>query len=504
VWAAVFTDGDRMGSRHGQFTRGSFNSYILASPQIKNIRTKYAECEYNSKESGVGRQIEEDEDSNKIVGKIYVEGSKWKERMENEDIENWEVMNGNDVDEESDHKEESEVEREESSSDEGVSFSPVTLNYSREDIQVLAQQAELMVLGKIEANLDDGEENEKEKLDEEDSDYSSHLLLSSSLVSSEPNLQLRSSPHRRTLHRRQTHWRNSLPSCLEFYREITPGSVSRLPQASVSKNSVFTDTDTDPEVKDRVSAPELSELWESEQCVSEGGTWDGDRRHDLDTSGGLLTLLTWGEDYTTFLGRPGLPGEEGSSTDTGEENRTERGRNECKGGQRTRAVNRRHRQKNKRSIKDRINLEECQNGQGEQNATKHEMKSSLQKMRKKLMKIVNILDHFGKDLDDCRDEKSQDNVSLVCDVKHEVTQVKKEWEKTSSHTSSPVPCNSWDQRRRWCSWSFAFSLLLLFLFFLGFLTLCCLQPQCCSDHILPWSYLSNPIRLTYRHGPPPI
>merc|ERR1719495_1757368 len=112
---------------------------------------------------------------------------------------------------EREHIVENEVEekREDNSSDEGVVCSGVTLHYSREDIQILAQQAELMVLGKIEPKLEEDEEeeivkkNEKQE-EEEDSDYSSHLLLSSSLVSSEPNLQRRSSPHRRTLHRRQT------------------------------------------------------------------------------------------------------------------------------------------------------------------------------------------------------------------------------------------------------------------------------------------------------------
>merc|ERR1711936_1362879 len=97
----------------------------------------------------------------------------------------------------------------ETSSDEGMGRSMAALNYSREDIQALATQAELMVLGRI--------ENRREiPVEDGDSDYSSNHPLSP-LVSSEPNLQRRTSPKRRVLNSRRRDWRNSLPECLEFY-----------------------------------------------------------------------------------------------------------------------------------------------------------------------------------------------------------------------------------------------------------------------------------------------
>merc|ERR1719412_787464 len=98
----------------------------------------------------------------------------------------------------------------ETSSDEGMGRSTAALNYSREDIQALATQAELMVLGRIENR------REMEVAVDGDSDYSSNHPLSP-LVSSEPNLQRRTSPKRRVLNSRRRDWRNSLPECLEFY-----------------------------------------------------------------------------------------------------------------------------------------------------------------------------------------------------------------------------------------------------------------------------------------------
>lgn len=118
----------------------------------------------------------------------------------------------------------------ETSSDEGMGRSTAALNYSREDIQALATQAELMVLGRIENR------REMEIAVDGDSDYSSNHPLSP-LVSSEPNLQRRTSPKRRVLNSRRRDWRNSLPECLEFYHhggQHNRGSDQRSLQHSVS------------------------------------------------------------------------------------------------------------------------------------------------------------------------------------------------------------------------------------------------------------------------------
>ena len=198
----------------------------------------------------------------------------------------------------------------ETSSDEGMGRSTAALNYSREDIQALATQAELMVLGRIENR------REMEIAVDGDSDYSSNHPLSP-LVSSEPNLQRRTSPKRRVLNSRRRDWRNSLPECLEFYHhgqqqnrslqhsvptggERAASSSPHKHQLPSSDSQISDSEDGSVAAQERLSAPELSELWEEEQCQSEDLAWsDEGGEHDLPG------LLSFGEDYGRFLKRLG-------------------------------------------------------------------------------------------------------------------------------------------------------------------------------------------------------
>merc|ERR1719323_1084099 len=165
---------------------------------------------------------------------------------------------------------------------------------------------------------------------DEDSDYSSNHPLSP-LVSSEPNLQRRTSPKRRVLNSRRRDWRNSLPECLEFYHHgfhnqhnqsndqrnlkhsVSTGGGRAASSSPPKNNPAFEISDSEDgsvAAQERLSAPELSELWEEEQCQSEDLAWS-DEAGEQDLPG----LLSFGEDYGRFLKRLG----DSASSSDGEE-----------------------------------------------------------------------------------------------------------------------------------------------------------------------------------------
>merc|ERR1712087_355427 len=86
-----------------------------------------------------------------------------------------------------------------------VAEKEISLNYSREDLAVLLNEAERLVLGQTCPHTAGGESS--------DSDYETQVSRDW-LVSSGPNIPLRRlSPSRKS----RRDWRNSLPECLEFY-----------------------------------------------------------------------------------------------------------------------------------------------------------------------------------------------------------------------------------------------------------------------------------------------
>ena len=371
----------------------------------------------------------------------------------------------------------------ETSSDEGMGRSTAALNYSREDIQALATQAELMVLGRIESR------REMEATVDGDSDYSSNHPLSP-LVSSEPNLQRRTSPKRRVLNSRRRDWRNSLPECLEFYHDggqHNRGSAQRSLQHSVStggeraassspqkhlqpsSDSQISDSeDGSVAAQERLSAPELSELWEEEQCQSEDLAWS-DEGGEQDLPG----LLSFGEDYGRFLKRLG----DTASSSDGEESLP---------GRRCR---RRKSLKNQRKEKK---TEEVNEQKGER----------LWNVRGKLQEMARGLHELGDDLDQAR---AEDRLSLVCELKQEVGLVAQSLEEAHAQLLSPAfDAGEKEKGRRWLSWGITSSLILLSLVSLGSAIVSCLQPHCCSDPSNSWAILSNPVTFSYVNGPPPI
>ena len=132
------------------------------------------------------------------------------------------------------------------------------LNYSREDLQVLLNQAEKLVQSQSSAQC------------ESDSDYETQVSRDW-LVSSEPNISLRRlSPHRKS----RRDWRNSLPECLEFYNH-QDGRDSPTSQVSLP----------------------LSDLWELDTALSETAQ-DG---NENEAAALPASLANFGEDYHKFL-----------------------------------------------------------------------------------------------------------------------------------------------------------------------------------------------------------
>ena len=132
------------------------------------------------------------------------------------------------------------------------------LNYSREDLQVLLNQAEKLVQSQSSAQC------------ESDSDYETQVSRDW-LVSSEPNIPLRRlSPHRKS----RRDWRNSLPECLEFYNHNGRDSPAS-----------------------QVSLP-LSDLWELDTALSEH-CQDGGNEHEAAAL--PASIANFGEDYHKFL-----------------------------------------------------------------------------------------------------------------------------------------------------------------------------------------------------------
>ena len=136
------------------------------------------------------------------------------------------------------------------------------LNYSREDLEILLNQAERLVLSQTSAQC------------ESDSDYETQVSRDW-LVSSEPNIPLRRlSPHRKS----RRDWRNSLPECLEFYYH-EDGRDSPASQVS------------------QVSLP-LSDLWELDTALSEHCQ---DGANDHEAAALPASIANFGEDYHKFL-----------------------------------------------------------------------------------------------------------------------------------------------------------------------------------------------------------
>merc|ERR550517_1837455 len=331
------------------------------------------------------------------------------------------------------------------------------LNYSREDIQALATQAELMVLGRI--------ENRREiPVEDGDSDYSSNPPLSP-LVSSEPNLQRRTSPKRRVLNSRRRDWRNSLPECLEFYHHgsnqhnqsndqrnlkhsVSTGEGRAASSSPLKNNPAFEISDSEDgsvAAQERLSAPELSELWEEEQCQSEDLAWsDEGGEHDLPG------LLSFGEDYGRFLKRLGGT----ASSSDGE------------GSLPGRRCRRRKSLKNQRKEKKTEEVKE-------------QKEERLWNVRGKLQEMARGLHELGDDLDQAG---AKDRLSLVCELKQEVGLVAQSLEEAHAQLLSPAfDAGEKEKGRRCLSCGITSSLILLSLVSLGSTIVSCLQPHCCSD-----------------------
>ena len=379
----------------------------------------------------------------------------------------------------------------ETSSDEGMGRSTAALNYSREDIQALATKAELMVLGRMENRR---EIDMNEEVDE-DSDYSSNHPLSP-LVSSEPNLQRRTSPKRRVLNSRRRDWRNSLPECLEFYHHgshhqhqhnqsndqrnlkhsVSTGGGRAASSSPLKNNPAFEISDSEDgsvAAQERLSAPELSELWEEEQCQSEDLAWS-DEAGEQDLPG----LLSFGEDYGRFLKRLG----DSASSSDGEESHVGR---RC--SRRRKSLRNQRKEKKTEEEKEKVKEE------------------NLWTVTGKLQTMARGLQELGSDLDQARVE---DRLSLVCELKQEVGLVAESLDKAHAQLLSPAldagEKETKGSKSRWWTWGVTSSLILLSLVSLGSAIVSCLQPHCCSDPSTSWAILSHPVTFSYVNGPPPI
>ena len=140
-----------------------------------------------------------------------------------------------------------------------VAEKEISLNYSREDLEILLDEAERLVLG------------QSSPQSESDSDYETQVSRDW-LVSSEPNIPLRRlSPHRKS----RRDWRNSLPECLEFYNQ-TDGRDSPASQVSLP----------------------LSDLWELDTALSEHAQDGG---NENEAAALPASIANFGEDYHKFL-----------------------------------------------------------------------------------------------------------------------------------------------------------------------------------------------------------
>merc|ERR1712062_949966 len=111
----------------------------------------------------------------------------------------------------------------------------------------------------------------------------------------------------------------SLPECLEFYHHgshhqhqhdqrnlkhsVSTGEGRAASSSPLKNNPAFEISDSEDgsvAAQERLSAPELSELWEEEQCQSEDLAWS-DEGGEQDMPG----PLSFGEDYGRFLKRLG-------------------------------------------------------------------------------------------------------------------------------------------------------------------------------------------------------
>jgi hypothetical protein len=349
-----------------------------------------------------------------------------------------------------------------SSSDEGMGRSLATLRYSKEDIRALASQAEQMVLGRMDRQRAGGGQEGA------DSDYASTANLHQQ---SEPCLKRRPSPRRRALHQRRRDWRNSLPECLEyFHRPATSSPAKQRPALGPSSDSQLSDSDGTSGAGGRLSAPELSELWEEEQCLEEEPAWS-----EGGPGGGELPgLLSFGEDYGRYL-RTNHGGEDclsGSSSD-GEGGAGGRGGRRRRGGAGRR-----------RSVRAEGGAEG----------------DTVQGVRGRLEVMARDLQELGRG--------PRDPAALVWSLKQEVSLVYRSLKSLEAALPSPAPsagAAAEGPAGRWWSWGLASSLLLLSLVSLGSLLAACLTPRCCSDPGASWAVLSSPaFTFSYVNGPPPM
>ena len=114
-----------------------------------------------------------------------------------------------------------------------------SLNYSKEEVQLLARRAEEMILSNVKyESLNNC--NDQSEADTSDSDYGSRASREW-FVSSEPNItQRRMSPQRKLLKSRRKDWRHSLPECLEYSPLPLPGPL--LKPSRGSKECDFKET----------------------------------------------------------------------------------------------------------------------------------------------------------------------------------------------------------------------------------------------------------------------
>ena len=114
-----------------------------------------------------------------------------------------------------------------------------SLNYSKEEVQLLARRAEEMILSNVKYESFNNC-NDQSEADTSDSDYGSRASREW-FVSSEPNItQRRMSPQRKLLKSRRKDWRHSLPECLEYSPLPLPGPL--LKPSRGSKECDFKET----------------------------------------------------------------------------------------------------------------------------------------------------------------------------------------------------------------------------------------------------------------------
>lgn len=166
----------------------------------------------------------------------------------------------------------------------------ISLNYSKEDVAALVDEAEKLVMNrKMSGKLRSSSSQQSHHYYDcsSDSDYETKVSRDW-MVQSEPNINLRrggSPPSTAATRRRKSatasrrDWRHSLPECLEYF------------------NHLEVDNDASDDGRDSEASLPLSDLWEHDQFVSEVH-----QEPDVNAKAILPDILeNFGDDYSAYL-----------------------------------------------------------------------------------------------------------------------------------------------------------------------------------------------------------